>query len=240
MYQQFYFINKSTGTFADVLATYGLAKILDRILAQALGEGARRRVWIQDTGPYYLIELDHVLKPEWVEDCDHFTPAAYVKTSKTIVPPEGSSVRDVDEAWEQFNRYRERRENFRETSEHMTEDARRQREDMQPPHDWSVVVLLGTQEMQALSTYNKIVRQWSLTKDYFTVNLQTLLYMCAMPYTDIGEVTDTWRSKVKITGVEHEVTAIQLLNPHQGRGLNRSKANSLTMGNKNRFGCWNI
>ena len=74
-----------------------------------------------------------------------------------------------------------------------------------------LLVLLGTQQMQALSTYNKIVRQWSLTKDYFTVNLQTLLYMCAMPYTDIREVTDTWRSKVKITGVEHKLTAIQLL-----------------------------
>ena len=235
MYQRFYFIDKSTGTFADVLATYGLAKILDRILAQALGEGARRRVWIQDAGPYYLIELDHVLKPEWVENCDHFTPAAYVKTSKTIVPPEGSSVRDVDETWEQFNRYRERRENSREALEHMAEDARRQLDDGQLRHDWSVVVLLGTQQMQALSTYNQVVHQWFLTQDYFTVNLQTLLHMCATPYTDMGEVADMWRRKVNITGVKHEMTAIQLLNPHQGKGLNRPKANSLTMGNEKSF-----
>ena len=159
MYQQFYFIDKSTGTSADVLATYGLAKILDEILAQAFGRGARRRVWIQDAGPYYLIELDQPVKPESVESCIYFSHAApYVKTSKTIVPPEGSSVRDVDETWEQFNRYREKRENSREALEHMTEDARRQLDDGQLRHDWSVVVLLGTQQMQALSTYNKIVR----------------------------------------------------------------------------------
>ena len=59
--------------------------------------------------------------------------------------------------------------------------------------------------------------------------------MCAMPYADIGKVTDTWRRTVKITDVEREVTAIQLLNPHQGRGSNNPKANSLTMGNKKSF-----
>ena len=72
MYQHLYFIDKSTGTSADVLATYGLAKILDEILAQALGRGVRRRVWIQDAGPYYQIELDQPVKPEWIESCMYF------------------------------------------------------------------------------------------------------------------------------------------------------------------------
>ena len=236
MYQQLYFIDKSTGTFADVLATYGLAKILDEVLAKALGRGAGYRVWIQDAGPYYQIELDQPVKTEWIESCIYFTPPVYyVKTSKATVPPEVSAIRDVEETWEEFNRYRERTENPRETSEHMTEDARRQIDDRQLPHDWTVVTLLGTQQMQALSTYNQIVHQWYLTRDYFTVNLQTLLHMCAMPYADIGEVTDTWRRKVKIAGVKHEVTAIQLFNPHQGKGLNRLKANSLMMGNEKSF-----
>ena len=237
MYQQCYFVDKCTGTFADVLATYGLAKILDEILAQpqAVGRAAKRRVLIQDAGRYYHIKLDRVVEPAWVEKCNFFSPAYYVRTSRTAVPQEVTSelgVRDVDETWDQFNKYREIHENFRTASNDMTEDMRRQLDDNQPPYDWSVVVLLGDNKMQALTTYNNIVRQWHLTRDYFAVNLKSILHMCSTPCGDMEKIMGLWRRQIPMTNIKHEVTASQLLNPHQGKGLNRPKANSIALGNE--------
>lgn len=235
MYRQDYFIAKRTGTFADVLAAYGLAAILDEILAQALGRETRRRVWIRDAGPYYAITLEQPLRAEWVENCTYFAgPAAYVTTGRTESPPAGVRVRDVDETWERFRTYQAVREKLREVSE-MTDDLRRQVEDARLPHDWAVVTLLGTRQMQALATYNQAVTQWALTRDYFTFNLQTILRMSAAPDADLEAIAGDWRRTVRVPGVKHELTALQLLNPHQGKGQNRAKANVLAMGNEKSF-----
>lgn len=235
MYQQVYFTEKRTGTFADVLVAYGLAAILDEILAQALGRETRRRVWIRDAGPYYAITLEQPLRAEWVENCTYFAgPAAYVTTGRTESPPAGVQARDVDETWERFRTYQAVREKLRGVSE-MTDDLRRQVEDAQPPQDWAVVTLLGTWQMQALKTYNQAVAQWALTRDYFTFNLQTILRMSAAPHADLETIAGDWRRTVRVPGVKRELTAIQLLNPHQGKGQNRAKANVLAMGNMSSF-----
>jgi hypothetical protein len=235
MYRQDYFTAKRTGTFADVLAAYGLAAILDEILAQALGRETRRRVWIRDAGPYYAITLEQPLRAEWVENCTYFAgPAAYVTTGRTESPPAGVRARDVDETWERFRTYQAVREKLRGVSE-MTDDLRRQVEDARLPHDWAVVTLLGTRQMQALATYNQAVTQWALTRDYFTFNLQTILRMSAAPDANLEAIAGNWRRTVRVPGVKHELTALQLLNPHQGKGQNRAKANVLAMGNVSSF-----
>lgn len=84
MYQQIYFVSKRTGTFADVLAAYGLAAVLDELLAQGMGRLARRRVRLRDGGPYYTVELSEPLRSEWVESSQFFQgPAPFITTGRT-------------------------------------------------------------------------------------------------------------------------------------------------------------
>ena len=235
MYQRVYYAEKRSGTFADVLLAYGLAAILDEILAQALGRETRRRVWIRDAGPYYAVMLEQPLQPEWAENCTYFaSPAAYVTTGRTEPPPAGVRARDVDETWGQFRTYQAVRERVRGASE-ITDDLRRQVEDAQPPHDWAVVTLLGDTRMQALTTYNRAVAQWALTRDYFNFNLQTILEMSAVLNADLDAIADNWRRTVRVPGVRCDLTALQLLNPHQGKGQNQAKANVLDMDNLRSF-----
>lgn len=235
MYQRVYYAEKRSGTFADVLLAYGLAAILDEILAQALGRETRRRVWIRDAGPYYAVMLEQPLQPEWAENCTYFaSPAAYVTTGRTEPPPAGVRARDVDETWGQFRTYQAVRERVRGASE-ITDDLRRQVEDAQPPHDWAVVTLLGDTRMQALTTYNRAVAQWALTRDYFNFNLQTILEMSAVLNADLDAIADNWRRTVRVPGVRRDLTALQLLNPHQGKGQNQAKANVLDMDNLRSF-----
>ncbi|MGO0122576.1 hypothetical protein [Desulfothermobacter acidiphilus] len=245
MYRGDYFVNKSTGTAADVLAAYGLAAILDEILAQALGREERRRVWIQDAGPYYLISLDPPLQAEWVEHCAYFTgPAAYIVRRDESPPPNVQKyvwIRNVDEAWEQWQTYRAISEQLRGGNT-VSEELRRQVEDAKLPPDWHLVALLGTTQMQALKTYNQAVTQWALTHEYFNFNLKTILQMTVEPGVDLRAVSRAWWNEVSKTfkgkEIEYELTAIQLLNPHQGKGQNRPKANALAMKNISSFWLW--
>ncbi len=60
MYQRNYYITKSSNTFSDTLATYGLAGILTNILGDAKDRGlysGTLRVWLIDKGQYYEIQL---------------------------------------------------------------------------------------------------------------------------------------------------------------------------------------
>ena len=72
MYQQTYFVDKQTGTFADVCSAYGLATILDGFLRRVLGEHGSRTVRILDRGTTFAIELTPALQEEWVEKLKFF------------------------------------------------------------------------------------------------------------------------------------------------------------------------
>ena len=67
MYQQTYFVDKQTGTFADVCSAFGLATVLDECLRRALGEHSSPTVKIMDRGTTYAIELTPMMQEKWVE-----------------------------------------------------------------------------------------------------------------------------------------------------------------------------
>jgi len=241
MYQQTYFVSKRSGTFADVLAAYGLAAIVDEVLAQGKGRFARRRVWLRDAGPYYTVELSEPLQPEWVEGCQFFRgPAFFITTGRTKpgdVPPD-TETRNVDETWDSVRTFNALRSQLLDEGLRGT-DLERQLVDSKPPHDWPVVALVGDYRMQAKGIYNKAAAQWGLTSNHFTLNLQTILKMCATPDADLATIGQEWDKQVKVKGVKRDLTASQLFNPHQGKGQNWPKANALKMDNiKDNFWLW--
>jgi len=81
MYQKVYYVDKRTGTFSDVFVAYGLATLLDSVLANFV-EGDRW-VRIRDMGPYYAVELSHPLRKEWVDKAPFKALAPYIKTGRT-------------------------------------------------------------------------------------------------------------------------------------------------------------
>lgn len=240
-YKDRYFVGKRTGTFTDVLVAYGLAAILDEVLAQDKGRFARRRVWLRDAGPYYTVELSEPLRPEWVEGCQFFRgPAPFLITGSTQpgdVPPD-TDTRDVDKTWDSVRAFNALRSQLLDEGLRGT-DLERQLEDSKPPHDWPVVALVGDYRMQAQGIYNQAAAQWALTRDHFTLNLQTILEICATPDADLATIGQEWDKQVKVEGVKRDLTASQLFNPHQGKGQNRPKANALKMDNiKDNFWLW--
>ncbi len=242
MYQAIYYMDKRTGTFADVLATYGLAAVLDEVLARTRGRTVSRRIWLRDAGPYYTVELPEPLREEWVENCPPFVLAPFVQTRKAQppagFPTSGGALRNYEAEWEQFRAYRQAQKDLRTTFQGkgpVDSDAQRALDELRPPPDFWVTALVGDYHMQALRTYNTAIRQWWETGNPPATNLKAILAMCARPGVNLDDVAREWSRQIGRKGIKRDLTASQLFNPHQGKGQNRPKANALAMENESSF-----
>ena len=230
MFQDTYYVPKQTGTYADVLMAYGLAVLLDRLAEQAKKAWAKPRIEIVDVGSHYLVSLSEPVQEEWIRDGLFFqSPAAFLTNRRTDpdAVPSDTPTRDVDATWEQVQKSRSTlwREGVQGS------DLERQLEDEKPPHDWMVVAFLGDGRMQALSAYNRIVAQWATSRGLAAEHVRTILAMFARPDGEREDALQAWGKMAKRRGLRVQETAAQLLNPHQGKGLNQPKANALRMDN---------
>ena len=232
MYQDTYFVPKRTGTYADVFLVYGLATILDCLAGQAKGEFAKPRIEIADAGPYYKVRLSEPVQEGWIPETLFFrSPAPFLTNRRTPadeVPPD-TNTRDVDATWDQVRAYQAIRsalwgEGVRGS------DLEQQLRDQEPPGDWTVVAFLGDWRMQAIDIYNRIIAQWAASRGMAAEHVRTVLQLFATPENDKSWL-QPWENTARQYGLRTQDTASQLLNPHQGKGLNEPKANALRMDN---------
>lgn len=219
---------KSTGTYSDTLAAFGLAEILKNILRNGISrDWSGERVWLRDEGPYYVIELDKPLPDDWAKRVKFFNPAAPITTTKQPWRGE-ASARDYGAEWDDFKKYQA-------TVKELREAARRAGVEPDlpdpPPPDFWVLAFLGDYKMQALKGYNKAIKQWEVTREHFVTNLETVMQLAAEPYPDVDAISAQWKKKVKRKGIKSHWRVSQLINPVQGEGQHHPKANRLNTRN---------
>jgi hypothetical protein len=230
MYQDIYYVPKRTGTYSDVLVAYGLASLLEHIFRQVKDPTERWRIVLEDGGGHYLVRLSEPVREEWVHRLPPLrNPAPRLIRQGEAVPEDGPA-RNVDETWAQVRSWGEQRRALAEQGVRGTE-LEQQLRDLEPPGDWAVVVFLGDSRMQADGIYNRIVSQWAKARARMPEHISVLLSLFAEPDIDSESVLDAWARLAKRDGIKPEETASQLLNPHQGKGLNEAKANALRMDN---------
>jgi len=232
MDQDTYFVPKRTGTYADVLLAYGLATILDQMAGLARGEFNKPRMTIVDAGPYYEIRLSEPVHAGWVPDGLFFrSPAPFLTNRRTPadeVPPD-TNTRDVDATWDQVRAYQASRSALWEEGVRGS-DLEGQLQDQEPPGDWTVVAFLGDGRMQALDACNRIVAGWARSRDQAAEHVRAVLCLFSTPEGD-EEALRAWEKGAGKAILKARETASQLLNPHQGKGLNEPKAHALRMDN---------
>lgn len=239
-----YFVEKSTGTFADALMAFGAAFVLKEVLTHGIGEEAEVR--LVDMGTAYALELSTALRDEWLDQCPPFTTAApFLVTQKNAakLPPnllEGPSVQvryeeerqKKDDYWAVWNGLpaEAKRARMRGT-EHPALDALVGKG---IPKHWEIYRALNP---STLDTYNNALAQWWLALSAFPDLLRVLLYMLSEPVNDVAGAADRWAKICKARGLEKpkEVTAAQLFNPTQGKGQNRPKPDGAKMENVGNF-----
>lgn len=236
LYETF-FVDKASGTFADVLAAYGLARLLGDLLAKQEGAYADADVRLHDDGPAYRLICTPALD-EATLDRVHtpFLPgeAKVVQTVKNAsgLPADLAHARFLVD----YESERDRRNAFFAALNNMTAEDRREalRAPDVHPH-WDILRAVNP---GALVGYNALLLNWWAVQDVLPDVLRLILALYATSPNDMDAAATAWKQLCKVhglDGVKDQATALQLLNPDQGKGQNRAKANSLRMDNVKGF-----
>lgn len=240
MYQQTYYLDKSSQTFADVLTPYGLGTLLQRVVQDA---GQDIDIRIRDDGSYYTVALDQPLEEAWVTQCRYFSEVPLLVTAK--MKKAGGLPADI--LWVDYEAQRENNGLYYEGLKQLPAEARRPGAsadqypelaavlDHKPRPDWDILAQVN--QMSAISAYNGMVMGWYEGKDCFADLLKIILQMCATSPNDIEGAMTAWKKLAKThkLSTNVEAAATQVFNPATGKGSNRAKADTLTIGGQSNF-----
>ena len=117
----------------------------------------------------------------------------------------------------------------------LSDDGRAELEAMAPREFWPVVALIN--QMSAISAYNKAVERWAACASVFPQVVDVLLTLFDGKPRAIERAETQWQKLAKQYGLEQSpaLPATQIVNPEQGKGANRAKADALTIGGMDGF-----
>jgi hypothetical protein len=258
-----YYVAKSTGTYADTLAAFGLARLLQAMLRLATGPHRRglrqNRIALDDTGWAYQIQLSQPLEEAWVGECPFIGDLAPLiklppkkpkkggaeSTAEPGEPDEAampfpdeapvSRLVMLDEVWDRLRIAGRIRELDRKYKVQRKHAEWRELFEQAHEPGQDVALLLGDYRMQAVGIHNQAVMQWHQTRAHFATNLSTILELCSGATVDAEKVARGWAKEVIVPGLKTKLTCSQLFNPSMGKGQNRAKADQLAMGNLDEF-----
>ncbi len=228
MNQSTFYVDKTTDTFADVLLTYGVAALLDRVLRDNVG---RRTVRVKDAGSVYAIGLEEPIRAGY-EDVPWFCDVPFLDAGPKS-PPDGwpASVVDYDEE-------RDRRSEYFEARKRLPREARRPGATVDEFPELSTVhalrprpdydILAQIYQMSGIYAYSHVLVNWFTCRDCFPQLLRLILNLFATTPNDVDGALDAWRAlkderDLDISRQKDTATLIQVLNPSMGKGVNRPK-----------------
>ena len=238
MYQNTYFVDKQTSTFADVCSAYGLANILDELLRRALGEHGSRAVRILDRGTTYAIELTPALQAEWVENSSFFTPIPFIKTPKNSgTMPDSIYNIDYNEQKARYDAYNELRKTLGDTIKKGTDEsealaALKESEPHLYYRIWQKINM-----MSGISAYNAAVTNWYENREHTAELLKLLLALHAKTPNPVAACEQEWKKLKKEKNLigKDRLNMLQVFNPSTGKGQHAPKASNLSMKNIDNF-----
>jgi len=242
LYQQSYYIDKSSNTFADSLAAFGLAFVLNSIC------DGRAQVIMEDAGPAFRVCCDPPIQEAWVKECRFFAGVPFLATwdrSSESMAIKGTrlaphQIPPGDDLIVDYQVEREKRAQFLAwmsalAPEDRRKAARREIEGPAAPHPhWDVFRAINSGSIQG---YNSLVAEWWQGRDAFQNLLQVLLQMTAQFPNDLERAEKAWNEVCSQRGWEKpkRATQMQLFNPAQGKGTNNAKATWSAPGNLKGF-----
>lgn len=258
MFQQTYFVPRSTGTLTDSLLAYGLAVLLRALIQHSPGRRPHSEcpVRIEDAGATFTIHLPEVIREEWLASShiptDLVLPVLRVpkpkdpakikvskkpKAEKRPFPAELTPI-DYNAIWDGIRSVTALITEQKQAGKFIREEIEKLRDSLhseQPHRD--VALLIGEYRMQVEAIHNQAAVQWFTTTQagYQAANLAAILALFASPQADADKIARVWAKEVKIDGVRPRLTASQVFNPGLGKGQNRPKADQLVMGNEEHF-----
>lgn len=231
MYQSTYFVEKSSQTFADNLAAFGLASVLNRIAND------RAQIRLEDAGSAFAVVCEPELREEWVNEARFFPGAPFLitvdnKTQRKMIKGADVSPDDLQVGGSiavDYETEKGRNAQFFEWRKGLAQEERKElakgnlRPSISPHPDWDLFRAVNPASLQA---YNGLAGEWWRGRDAFPEMLKILLQMTAQMPNDVAGAEKAWEVLCEKQGwnVTKKVSASQLFNPSQGKGTNAVKS----------------
>jgi len=241
--QRVYYVDKSSGTFADALLAFGAAAVLREVLIQCGVD--RPEVRLLDHGQAYGLELSTPLDAGLIQRCPFFVPIPFLRTAKNA-PKLPAGLPEVGAVVANYEYEKQRRVEYLAIVVGLPTEAKKAWRTGQPHPALEALAGKGIHEHWdilrainpgALDAYNNCVAQWWLARSAFGELLATLLSMLATTPNQAENAEKLWVEVCKKKGLPKpkRATAAQLLNPAQGKGQNRPKCDGASMQNLDAF-----
>lgn len=220
-------IYKTSGTYSELLETYGLANLLDEIHTR--NETIGVKITIEDNGAFYRINLNKPITDEIIISLRYFPIFKFIKKEDNDLIPKGVvDFYDFPEQKRIRNEYQERYNQIKANSSLNAEQKK------------SSLKILSEEKHSEFG--KKIDAEYEVYREIKANPYQSFLKLYDNLHKNqnhfnklINEILLYYSQqeipKREFNLTEEKPSAQQLYNPSQGKGLNKGKANNASMGN---------
>ncbi len=231
------YIPVTTTPMAALLAGHGLAGWLAQLGKDVTGDAVDVRV--ANLGQGVAVSASAALNPDQVRPNHYQQPDLHwILTAKNAPAPKGVAVLDYEAERKHNTAYYDRLKIMRKTGidlRKLPQDERTALEQQAPHAYWPAAAIIN--QMSALNAYNKAVERWAACASVYPELVAIIWTMTSGQPGAVEQAMDAWERLAKQHGLEKNplLSATQVVNPEQGKGANRAKADALTIGGQESF-----
>ncbi len=220
-------ILKNSGTYAEMLEVYGVAKLINEILIR--NEVVGHKVTIEDKNLYYAVIPNTPITEDMIHNLSYFPLLKFIrKDDKTQVPDGILDYFDYQEQKKILDEFKDEYSKIEKNKNFSAEQKKQARKDLNTQKESE----FGSRLDIEFDVYREIIKNpySSFVKLFnnFHSNQEDFVIL-------ILEILSKYHDQISVDRdfklEDENPTAQQLYNPFQGKGLNKNKANSASMGN---------
>jgi hypothetical protein len=234
MYRTFH-IPKEAGTYADTLEAYGVAHLLIKIFeSQAMSN----EVTINDKGVYFEIILKKEITTEIIEQLKYFQVVKFIQKDDKNKAPEHIGQDFYNYPVQRDLRRAKRKEIEKALKDFKGKDFTKQRKLINEKYQSEMVEQPLVDEYDVFAqlisnpyaAFLKLHSNFDSNQEHFKILISEALNQY-LPKDNQISTEYKALSKAKKINIDEKATMLQLLNPNQGKGLNKAKATGMSVGN---------
>jgi hypothetical protein len=225
MYQKNYYVIKDSGTYSNALEAFGLARVLSRILGDQSSE-----IEISNEESHFKLTFAVVITEDKLLQTKYFEFFQYILTEKKELPR--GIINFID-----HKKMKENKEAFLKFVTKKPKPTKQQIEDypFQVDPFWDIISNIN--KLKVLDAYNKIFLNLHENGEQFSQILKVMVKLYSKPDISEKEIFSAINtiSKDGQSIKWNKANALQMLNPQQGKGVNKKKASGINMGSMDAF-----
>lgn len=220
-----FYIKKQSGTYAETLEAFGMANLLNEVFERNKIKGVQ--IILKDLEHSYLIETNKEVTEDLVNNLSYFQIIKFIKKEANQDIPHG--INDYFDYPEQKAIQDDYKKKYDEVNKIKTEEEKKKERKRITEEKLSEFGKKIDAEFDVFreikgnpyASFQKLFDNFHSNQENFSELISAVL--------KYYETNELGKSKIKLA--DEKPTAQQLYNPNQGKGLNKSKADNVSMGN---------